>query len=65
MTEPRRDDWTTGPCEFSTGTVRFDSHKPTVELCRKPGQIRRGIMWCEVYACDDCYERWRAKREGK
>jgi hypothetical protein len=52
-----------GACEFSTGTVRFTSHKPTVELCGKPGVVRRGIMWCDVYACDDCYARWLDHRK--
>lgn len=51
-------DWTAGPCEFSTGEVSFQSHMPTVTLCGQPGRARRGIMWCEVYACDECYARW-------
>jgi hypothetical protein len=47
-----------GPCEFSSGEVKFDSHKPTVALCGKPGTARRGVMWCEVIACDECYGNW-------
>jgi hypothetical protein len=59
-------DWTRGPCEFSTGTVTFNP-APVVELCRRPGTARRGIMWCEVYACDECYARWlaRPRRDGE
>lgn len=57
--------WTTGPCEFGTGEVTFQSHMPTVTLCGKPGTIRRGVMWCEVYACDECYSRWLGNREGR
>lgn len=56
---------TTGPCEFSTGTVSFRSHKPTVELCGRPGTARRGIMWCDVYACDECYARWLDRDEER
>ena len=51
-------DWTVGPCEFSSGEVSFQSHKPTVTLCGQPGKARKGIMWCEMYACDECYSRW-------
>lgn len=54
-----------GPCEFSTGVVSLRSHMPTVELCGKPGRARRGIMWCEVYACDGCYARWLDRSERK
>lgn len=53
----------TRSCEFSTGTVHFDPHKPTVELCGKPGTPRTGVMWCEVYACDECYSRWLDRKE--
>lgn len=57
-----------GPCELSTGwEAEFRTHKPTVRLCGRPGVARRGMMWCEVYACDDCYARWLGKgeREGQ
>jgi hypothetical protein len=56
-------DWTRGPCEFGTGEITM-TPAPSVTLCGKPGTVRRGIMWCEVYACDDCYARWLA-REGR
>lgn len=51
-----------GPCEFSTGEVIFQSGMPTVTLCGKPGTARRGVMWCEIYACDECFARWQAGR---
>ena len=51
----------TGPCEFATGATRFNP-APVVELCRRPGVSRRGITWCEVIACDECYARWRGAR---
>lgn len=54
-----RSDWTSGPCEFSVGwEAEFASRKPTVRLCGQPGTARKGVMWCEVYACDECYARW-------
>lgn len=53
---------TTGPCEFSTGGVSLESGAPVVRLCGRPGTARRGIMWCEVYACDECYARWLDRR---
>lgn len=59
MTDER--DWTVGPCEFATGEVRL-SPAPVVELCGLPGTVRKGVMWCEVYACDACYARWRGRR---
>lgn len=50
-----------GRCELGTGTVRFDSRKPTVELCGRPATLR-GI----AYMCDDCHARWvERRREGK
>lgn len=66
VTHPREGtDWTVGPCEFSELDTLFQSHKPTVTLCGKPGTVRRGVMWCEVYACDECYARWLAGRERR
>jgi hypothetical protein len=53
-------DWTTGPCEFSAGSASLESGMPVVVLCGQPGTARRGIMWCEVYACDECYSHWLA-----
>lgn len=60
--EPVRDE---GPCEFSTGVVTLRSGAPVVELCGQPGTTRRGIMWCEVYACDGCYTRWLDRINGR
>lgn len=55
-----------GPCEFSRGwEADFSSRKPTVTLCGAPGTARRGVLRWEVYACDDCYARWLARREEK
>lgn len=55
-----QNDWTRGPCEFSTGVVTFNP-APVVELCRRSGTVRKGVMWCEVYACDECYTRWLSR----
>lgn len=52
-----RSNWTNGPCEFSAG-VNTMMPAPSVTLCGKPGKARKGVMWCEIYACDECYSRW-------
>lgn len=53
-----------GSCEFATGIATFNP-APVVELCGRPGKARRGIMWCEVYACDECYTRWTSRAGRK
>lgn len=53
------------PCEFSTGDVSLESGAPVVTLCGRPGAPRRGVMWCEVYACDECYSHWLNRNEGE
>jgi hypothetical protein len=52
----------TGPCEFTRGAVTFNP-APVVQLCGQPGVARRGITWCEVIACDECYDCWRGNQE--
>lgn len=51
-------DWTVGPCEFGTGEVTFNP-APRVHLCGKPGKARDDVTWIEMYACDECYDRWK------
>lgn len=55
-------DWTRGPCEFSAGEVTL-TPAPSVTVCGRPGTVRSGVTWCDVYACDECYARYLERLE--